>query len=141
MMTGRNKDGGPLVDLTPEAPEIRDGEKGIFTLLGIPPAGGNDIANIRINNLSAEGPITVNVKMYDGGTPTGTIIGTEQISIDPKSFVRLTVQDLPGNGSWIDEDAWLQIVTPAPAGVTRVQYLMRDKDTDIISNLSVGGGQ
>lgn len=140
MMTGRNKDGGPLVGLTPEAQEIRDGKNGIFTLLGIPPAGGDDIANIRINNISA-GQITVDVKMYDGGTPTGTLIGTEQISIEPNSFVRLTVQDLPGNGSWNDEDAWLQIVTPAPAGVTRVQYLMRDKDTDIISNLSVGGGQ
>jgi hypothetical protein len=145
MMTGRRKiGGGPLVDLTSEVPEIRDGEKGIFTLLGIPPEGSEDIPNIRINNIGA-GSITVEVKIYDG---YGAAIGAKEYSIGPKNYIRLThtgglqtqwIKDLLGE--WDDVKAWMRIETDAPAGVTRVQYFMRDKTTGIISNLSVGGQQ
>jgi len=143
MMTGRQIGGGPLVDLTPKVPEIREGEQGIFTILGIPPEEGEDAFSIRINNVSA-GTITVKVDMYDG---YGAVIGTRDYSIEPKDFVRLThtdsenqwAKDLPGD--WNDVNAWLQVVTDTPAGVTRVQYFMRDKTTGTLSNLSVGGQQ
>ncbi|MCK5521903.1 MAG: hypothetical protein KAI83_02100 [Thiomargarita sp.] len=136
MMTGRKIGGGPLIDLTPEVPEKREDEKGIFTLLGIPPNGGEDVLNIRINNISTSS-ITVEIIMYNGYGKKN--IGTKQISIEQNNFVRLTSTDLPG--SWANESAWLQIVTNAPSGVTKVQYFMRDKTTGILSNLSVGGQQ
>ena len=141
MVTGRRiQEGGPLVDLTAEVSEVRKNEQGFFTILGIPPKEGEDKPNIRINNLSTE-TIKVTVNMYDG---YNTVIGIRKYSIKSKNYIRLAHVNLETEwdknipGSWYDENAWMQIVTDTSAGITRVQYLMRDKTTGILSNLSVG---
>ncbi len=150
-MTGKRPvPGDPLVDLTPEVPEIREvdtgtgDELGTFTLLGIPPASSTETGIIRIYN-------TDNVSHDVWGTlykgdGTALCSNVSLATIGPKNVVMLRNADVKTacGSSWTDKNAWLQIITKTPAGIIRVQYLVRDNPTTgpgVLSNISVGGQQ
>ncbi len=157
-MTGKRFSGDPLVDLTPEVPEIREvnpisgSEQGTFTLLGFPPTNSDEDANIRIINTDDSSQYSVEVTLYDGYSTT-LCSNIHLAAIGPNNLVRKTNTDVetacssppppPPPPLWTDKKAWLQIITDAPAGAIRVQYLVRDNanGTGVLSNLSVGGQQ
>ncbi len=150
-MTGKRSPGDPLVDLTPEVPEIRevgfepDDDEGTFTLLGFPPTSSTQEANVRVYNTDGSSSYDVWGTLYNG---FGAVLCSDVplATIGPKNLVRVTNADVEiACGSWTDKNAWLQITTKAPAGIIRVQYLVRDNvngpGTGVLSNISVGGQQ
>jgi hypothetical protein len=151
-MTGKSSPGDPLVDLTPEVPEIRevdfdefdpDDDEGRFTLSGFPPTSSTEVANVRVYNTDVSSHDVVG-SLYDG-SGTALCSNVSLATIGPKNVVRVTNADVEKacGSSWTDKNAWLQIITKAPAGAIRVQYLVRDNANGpgVLSNISVGGQQ